>query len=886
MAPTPADELSAPGAVSYDSETMVVGDGTWDFSKNTFLLPNLQGLNFETMRYNGMGNRFSTVSQYHSLVAAHAVLGALIFLLLIPFSVMTARFYSHRPGFAVKYHAQINILAAIMLLAVFLLGYFAVGPERSLTNPHHGIGVAIFAMFFLQIIGGRLVRHITKSRSLRIMIHQWSGRAIALLGITQVPLGLTLYGSPKYLFVLYAVWMSFLFLIYFILSYQSEGRRELYMNGGGGDGDRSAYTQTTRTRVTESEYFASDHRPEEHGGKAKWLGPLAAGAGLFALTRGRNKNRDRSRSRSRSPSLDRSRAPEVLASRRGSASYLTDKYSELPPQKKSGGGFMKFLGGAAAAIGAGKLASGLMNKRDRHRDDEYSAVSTETPQKYRSGRGAPTMTDFTSDVTQTTRRGPDMTQTSLFSPPRNARNPRNPATTILSRSEVDSRMDSELDSRLDSRLSSQPPTTPRRATHANRFSRRSFDESDYSSYVSPSRKPQEVRASGGIAKGFFGGLGMGWFAKKLADRRAQKEEQRLRDEEDMRSGTSVSRFTGDGYASPTRKPSRRPPPQRRQTGYARDTVLSSEMTESSIEPRPHRGPYMPHTEISTLPPSTLPASTLPPSTLPPSTMAPSTIPPSALLPVAGGDGSGSRHDVEHVSMPPMPADPQGILAVGGSENSGISPGSRPYQSRQGRAPPLGGSMATNSDLPRPEDRVRYASPASLSVKLKVHDDRDRNVTLRRLTEEEAQKARGRRESESSISGLESPSYSRRRYRRDSSQRRTESAAERRVEDDERLAPLSPPNPAFAKTRRGKDSAYYSGQPAQGGPGPSGGSGLLPPVTPLGAPTVSSIGSMLDSGAGTWSAMTPSPPGPEKPTPAGSAAADNRRRRRQERRRPS
>jgi len=53
MAPA-TDELSAPGAVSYDSETMVVGDGTWDFDKNTFLLPNLQGLNYETMRYNGI----------------------------------------------------------------------------------------------------------------------------------------------------------------------------------------------------------------------------------------------------------------------------------------------------------------------------------------------------------------------------------------------------------------------------------------------------------------------------------------------------------------------------------------------------------------------------------------------------------------------------------------------------------------------------------------------------------------------------------------------------------------------------------------------------------------------------------------------------------------
>ena len=33
---------------------MHVGDGTWDSQRNTFLLPNLQGLNFDTMRYNGM----------------------------------------------------------------------------------------------------------------------------------------------------------------------------------------------------------------------------------------------------------------------------------------------------------------------------------------------------------------------------------------------------------------------------------------------------------------------------------------------------------------------------------------------------------------------------------------------------------------------------------------------------------------------------------------------------------------------------------------------------------------------------------------------------------------------------------------------------------------
>jgi len=51
MSPTP--QLSAPGSSIYSSGTMYVGDGTWDSQRNTFLLPNLQGLNFNTMRLNG-----------------------------------------------------------------------------------------------------------------------------------------------------------------------------------------------------------------------------------------------------------------------------------------------------------------------------------------------------------------------------------------------------------------------------------------------------------------------------------------------------------------------------------------------------------------------------------------------------------------------------------------------------------------------------------------------------------------------------------------------------------------------------------------------------------------------------------------------------------------
>lgn len=50
---SPSPQLAPPGSSSYDSNTMHVGDGTWDAGRDNFLLPNLVGLNFATMRYNG-----------------------------------------------------------------------------------------------------------------------------------------------------------------------------------------------------------------------------------------------------------------------------------------------------------------------------------------------------------------------------------------------------------------------------------------------------------------------------------------------------------------------------------------------------------------------------------------------------------------------------------------------------------------------------------------------------------------------------------------------------------------------------------------------------------------------------------------------------------------
>ncbi|KAM0254332.1 hypothetical protein ACHAQJ_006918 [Trichoderma viride] len=875
MAPTP-DQFSSPGSVSYDSDTMVVGDGTWDFTKNTFLLPNLEGTDFDTMRYNGMGNRFSTVHQYHTIILAHGIIAAMIFLFLIPLSVMLARFYTRAPAHAIRYHARLHVFSCLLLVVTFILPFFAVGPKRSLSNPHHGIGVAIFVLFIVQLVGGRLVQYISKIRSLRVTLHKWLGRTVALLGIVQIPLGLTLYGSPKVLFILYAVWMAFLVAVYFVLNFQSEGRRERYISGG--------RSEAGNTRITESEYY-SEPREKDHS-KLKWMGPLAAAAGLFALTRGRNREQDddRSRARTRSPSMTRSRGPTVISSR---PSYFSEKYSDLPAQRGGGAGLLKVLGGAAAAFGAGKMFSNFMDRRDR-RDEEYSAVSTETPRRNRSGR-ATTISEFNSEYTDDVStippsRAPAPTQTA------SAYGGRDPGR----------------------------PLSPRRSNVRSNMSRRDMmDDSEYSSYVSPSRRPTDgPSGGGGFAKGVLATLGVGWIAKKFADRRAKKEEEdRYREEEEMRSGTQFSRYSNTEYESPIRRDSRRPP-QRRST--VTGTEYSDE-TESTFDTQ---------TELSALPPKGPQSAAV---RVPPST--------SALIP---GEAPQPRRGERYSSMPAMPSDPHGIFhseagQSGVSDMTSVVDARNPSRRQKDSEKAAAEAAARASSLAAKERGRSGGSQTSqpVSLKKRVRDDKD-GFNLRKITEEEAlaQRGRGRANSQSSLSALESPTKNR-RYRRDDSKRRAESAAESRVEsrvesriqdDASRLGPLSPPNPSLAKGRRGRDSGYQSGQPnRQSGqqpiqqPGQSsqaGPSHLAPPHLNLPTTTVSSVGSH-----GTWSGMSMGASGPPTEVPTeipdrsrnppvntpvnpppvnppinsppdakddkgNESAADNRRRRRAERRRAS
>ncbi|KAL8420196.1 hypothetical protein RB594_003108 [Gaeumannomyces avenae] len=902
MAPA---ELSPPGTATYASDRLNVGDGTWDYEKNTFLLPPLVPLNFDMMQYNGMGNRFSTMPQYHTLVMGHGILATMTFLFLIPAAVMTARFYTTRPGYAVRYHTYLNVVAVGLATVSFILGWFAVGPNRSLTNPHHGIGVAIYTLLMLQAIGGRFIRNIRKVRSFRITIHQWNGRAVALLGIVQVPLGLTLYGSPKYTFILYAVWVGLLVLLYFVLSYRHAGQREEYYSGARSEAGRS---RVTRTDITETDYTENTERTDRTGrgdsggGGLKWLGPLAAGAGAMAFWKRKKRERSMSRNRSRSRSRMRSHSggpSEVVASRRGSppSTYLdydeekrSSRANNKNPSKKEeekGGGFMKKMAGLTAMFGAGALGAKFAKKKDDTRDrrDEtaYSAVSTETPSRYDDRRrgsrrgGGTVVSDYTDATTDVTARP----RSPLLPGPGG----NHPATAAATMSAAAGRPGAS---------NGRPVTPPQ--SHRRNYSRPEADSlvySDYSSFRddSPSRRSAPPRRkSGGVTTadaaggGIMAGLGLGWLASKFKGK-GKEEERPKYDDEESRVGDRSRRYTNDD--SPSRRNSRRAPAKPAPSALSEVTS----MTESSVEPRPTTGyGAAPGGSRNGQP-----------------TMTPATGGPRRSM-------SRSRREGPYASGHES-ADDAYQSASGG-------PGRRSSRRRRESEAAAADAVASASRLASHEAR-RYGggSQASTSIKVKVDPDRH-NVTLRRIPPGEAAQAassRSRRQRTDSISSnsvSELSPNSRQTYRRDSSMRRAEEAAERAVDVNNPSAPLPTPNPRFAGGRSrpapgpsGQDGGYYGDNPppppgppppaygarqppvqAPGGPPPPPPPGGMPPGPPrtpvgllsVGGQTVTSLHSH-----GTWSGMSPSSIGPpesqaEPVAPSESAAADRRRRRREER----
>jgi len=114
-----------------------------------------------------MGNRFRDLPQYHNLIRGHGIVAAITFLGIVPAAILIARFYGRNPFWALRLHIWLQVLTLLLTTVVFVLGWMAVGPERSLTNPHHGIGLAIYVLVIFQIIDGWWVHKREKNKRRR-----------------------------------------------------------------------------------------------------------------------------------------------------------------------------------------------------------------------------------------------------------------------------------------------------------------------------------------------------------------------------------------------------------------------------------------------------------------------------------------------------------------------------------------------------------------------------------------------------------------------------------------------------------------------------------------------------------------------------------------------
>lgn len=440
----------------------------------------------------GMGNRFFTMSGYHSLVEAHGIVAAVTFLGIVPLAIFLARFYGRQPRLALRMHIWLQILTLLLSTVVIILGFMAVGPSRGLTNPHHGIGVAIYVLVWLLSIGGCLLHRKEKKRTrlhipMRVMLHNWLGRAIALLGIVQVALGLTLYGSPKFLFVLYTVYVFALVVTYFILEWLAERRRARYDADGGS-------------------YYSDEVVPRPAGHGHSGLGKLAvagaAGAGLAALFRRRSSQKPEHQGQGHQGHGHQ----DSSVTDDSATSYFTDDKASNRGHKGIGHRLLQVaaIGGAVAA------AKKLFGGRGRQDDDSDTG-----PYRPPLGGNQSIVTDSLSRVEE-------------------GRPPRRP-TTPMGASPGYIRPTHPL---------AQPPMTP---GSGRRHSDSSYSYDSFAS-GSPSRRDRRTHTfRDALAAG-----GAVFAVRQLFKNRKQRKEDQRVEQERIARMNSAHGFTGDGVTPPRR----------------------------------------------------------------------------------------------------------------------------------------------------------------------------------------------------------------------------------------------------------------------------------------------------------------------------------------------
>lgn len=902
------DILSPAGTSTYDSSTMFVGDGTWDSSRNSFLLPNLQGLNFATMQYNGMGNRFRDLPQYHTLIMGHGVIAAITFLVLVPAAIFIARYFHVEGRLAYKLHVYIQILVVFLATVVLVLGWFAVGPERSLSNPHHGIGVAIYVCVLVQFLYGWWWSRIERKRSrphptipLKVHIHRLFGRAIAILAFVQVALGLTLYGSPKALFVVYALWGALLLFLYLALEYRNKPR---IGTGPPPSAARSDYySDYTGSYITgeQTELTHDGLRRERSRSRTRWGRDIMAGAGALGAYEWWKKRRERRLDEKESRYEESERRHHRPPGTPGPPPGPMDSSvaSRPPPPGTPGPGYGPPPGSApppAAYNPAPRPHSRGSQRSRRHGETVLSPQSWEgesEDEKYGdrppkrsgtwrdrilgAGAGIAAFEGVKSMFGSKKRRNDGYVDSQVSF--------NRPSQTDVSRVEAGQAPFSPYDARRNQRphATDVPPMTPTRPPNRRRPSVSSVSYDDEVSYVNP--PPQHDIGEGHTLRDSIATMGAiaGFreWNRRRRDRREQERVDRLRQQELDNEEQSFNRRNSNRYPRPQDAQGGRPSMSGTiLTGPTHDPVLGSNPELSRTQLRPD----------TTHPPLPAAAGTIPSPTRAPPGMhqsmhpadqnVPYNLPPpppgppphanrpteyqqpafgSAQMPQGAVEPDPSRLVSEHQSSQQntsglyrdgtaaaateAAAAAAGVAASQRTQSQSQSPSRRrDSRSRLRRSERRGSSAAAGSGSQvQSGTGIGTAASPPISLKLNMHPD-GRHVTLRRLNEEEAsaERAARRRDRRSRrASSLSSGGEEAGRYRRNAGIR------------DSSQQPITnvPPPPAMSNSGVGRPPSELN----------------LPPSLPQGLQQSPQQAGRLPQGSG-------SPHGGVLPTPAGPAGS--------------
>ena len=306
-------------------------------------------------------------------------------------------------------------------------------------------------------------------------------------------MGLTLYGSPEFLFGLYAAVAFLLLIIYFWLTRIRERRT-------GSDYD-SRYSYGTGSVVDEG---------RRRSGSGRLLKGALAGAGLYALV---NKIRGRSEGRGGGASP----GPEVVGSRRHSGSYVEDeKYSQYSRDHDGDARWEERLLRIAAPIGAAGLVTRYFDRKyqDRESDVSHTAPPVGGPTASHDGRfasGHPPPSGVPIAPFRPMPPGPSQYGPAPYGPPIPPGGPIPPG---------------------------QPLPSGRHPLNRPTSRGSSLSYTDYASASGEGRRGHGLR--NGLAT-----LGVLGLAKSILNRRRdRKDDRRLEEEQDAR--THGQHFTGDG----------------------------------------------------------------------------------------------------------------------------------------------------------------------------------------------------------------------------------------------------------------------------------------------------------------------------------------------------